>query len=357
MGKAYLVLANGSVFEGQGFGAQGNTAGELVFTTGTGGYIETITDPTFAGQIIMQTFPLIGNYGIIEEDFESENCYAAGYVVREYCEEPSNFRCEKTLDEFMKQRGIIGICGVDTREITKIIRENGVMKAKIVTDLSLVESVTEDFDYSNLLDSVGYKEPYFVSAETEEKFKIALIDCGVKNSQIKNLVKHGMSVNVFPYNVKADEILKGGFDGVVISNGPGNPNDYPETVEEIKKLIDKTSLFGIGMGHALLALAFGGKVTKILYGHRGANQPVKDLKNGKVSMTNQNHNYVVDAESVKDAGGELRLVNINDNTCEGIDYPNHKALSVQYHPEADNGLRDTEENPYIRFIKLMGGAR
>lgn len=357
MGKAYLVLANGNVFEGISFGAEGNTAGELVFTTSVVGYIETLTDPTYAGQIIVQTFPLIGNYGIIESDFESENCYAAGFVVREYCDKPSNFRCEKTLDEFMKERGIVGICGIDTREITKIIRENGVMKAKIVTDLANVDSVVEDFDYSNLVQSVGLRDPYVVSAEGEEKYKVALIDCGAKKSQILNLAKHGMSVNVFPYNVKAEDILNGGFDGVVISNGPGNPNDYSEIVNEIKKLIDKKPLFGIGLGHQLLALAFGGKVEKILYGHRGGNQPVKDLKNGKVAMTTQNHNYVVDAESVKDMGGELRLVNINDNTCEGIDYAQHKALSVQYHPEANNGLRDSDENPYIRFIKLMGGAR
>ncbi|MBR4282741.1 MAG: glutamine-hydrolyzing carbamoyl-phosphate synthase small subunit [Clostridia bacterium] len=357
MGKAYLVLANGNVFEGTSFGAEGNTAGELVFTTSVVGYIETLTDPTYAGQIIMQTFPLIGNYGIIESDFESENCYAAGFVVREYCEAPSNFRCEKSLEEFMKERGIIGICGVDTREITKIIRENGVMKAKIVTDLADVDSVVEDFDYSNLVQSVGLRDPYFVSAEGEEKFKVALIDCGAKKSQIKNLTKHGMSVNVFPYNVKAEEILNGGFDGVVISNGPGNPNDYNEIVNEIKKLVGNKPIFGIGLGHQLLALAFGGKVEKILYGHRGGNQPVKDLKNGKVAMTTQNHNFVVDAESVKSAGGELRLVNINDNTCEGVDYPEHKAISVQHHPEANNGLRDSEENPYIRFTKLMGGAR
>lgn len=358
MEKAYLVLANGKIFEGQRFGATDDVLGELVFTTSTVGYIETLTDPTYAGQIIMQTFPLIGNYGIIESDFESENCFAAGYVVRDYCDKPSNFRCEKTLDEFMKQRGIVGLCGVDTRELTKIIRENGTMSAKIVTNFT-GETINEikEAHYDNLVNMVSRKENTFFAAKDKEEYKVAIVDCGVKNSQIENLNKYGISATLVHWDVTAEELLKMNVDGVVISNGPGNPNEYTSIIETIKGIVGKLPVFGIGLGHQLLALAMGGQVEKLPYGHRGSNQPVRDIKNGKVYMTNQNHGYTVEVESLLGKGGELRYVNINDNTCEGIDYPEYKAFSVQFHPVCDYGLRDTEENPYIRFAKLMGGAK
>lgn len=355
MEKAYLILATGQIFEGKSFGASGTGVGELVFTTGMTGLAESLTDPSYYGQIVMYTFPLIGNYGISSEDFESPGCQFRGVVVREYCETPSNFRCEFTVDQFLKDHNIVGICGVDTRELTQLIRDKGVVNA-IITTKSPEEvdtSVLESYRVSHSVENTSTKETY-TGMPSGALYSVALIDYGAKDSIERALLDRKCKVTVFPYNVPAEEILKGGFDGVMLSNGPGDPADNTYSIEQIKKLLRKLPIFGICLGHQLLALAAGGKTVKLKFGHRGANQPVKDLKSGKIYITSQNHGYAVDAGSIDSTVGELRYVNVNDGTCEGVDYPELRAFSTQFHPEAHAGPLDCED-AFSRFTKMMGG--
>lgn len=347
--KGYLVLSNGKVFEGKLFGAECETLGELVFTTGMCGYIETLTDPSYCGQIVVQTFPTIGNYGIIEEDFEGE-CAVKGYVVREWCEHPSNFRCQYTLDKFLKDRGICGLYDVPTREITRIIREEGVMNAAICTKVP--ENLDDIFGYrvEGTVQAVSGEKQVF-PASGEEQFRVTLVDYGAKQNIIRELQKRGCTVTRVPYNTTADEILAENPDGIMLSNGPGDPADNKECIEEIRKLLGKAPLFGICLGHQLTALANGGKTVKLKYGHRGCNQPVKDVKGTRTFITSQNHGYAVVSESLE-GKGEIRYINANDGTCEGIDYPSLNAFTVQFHPEACSGPLDTEFL-FDRFIDMM----
>jgi len=350
----YICLADGHIFKGKRFGASGDIIGELVFTTGMGGYIETLTDPSYFGQIVMQTFPLIGNYGFIDEDKESTKSYVSAYIVREGCENPSNFRCDHTLEAFLKANGIIGIYDVDTREITKIIRESGVMNAAICSNPKDADlEKIKEYKITDAVKSASVTKPCLVPAENH-KYNVVLIDYGKKDNIARELAKRGCNVAVVPYDTKAEDILKLKPDGIMLSNGPGDPSDNEACIEELKKLIGKAPIFGICLGHQLLALAMGGKTVKLKYGHRGVNQPVKNLKTGRTYISSQNHGYAVVNEAIEKCGGVISYINANDQTNEGVDYPDKKAFSVQFHPEACSGPHDTRFL-FDRFIAMIGG--
>ena len=352
--KVYLVLQQGSVFEGYAFGAQQDTVGEIVFTTGMCGYIETLTDPSYSGQIVVQTFPLIGNYGIIEEDFEGD-CAVKGYVVREWCSSPSNFRSQYDLDTFLKSKGVVGIYGVDTREITRIIREHGVMNAKICTEVPNDLSEITGYKITGSVEQHSCTNNTVHRAHGKEMFKVVLVDYGAKHNIISELQRKGCTVTVVPASTSAKDILALSPNGIMLSNGPGDPADNLFCIEQIKQLLGKLPIFGICLGHQLLAIAVGGKTAKLKYGHRGANQPVRDLGGTRTYITSQNHGYAVVPESIPECG-QISFVNANDNTCEGIDYPSLNAFTVQFHPEACAGPFDTEFL-FDKFIGLMGGNK
>ena len=353
MKKGYLILQDGQVFEGVRFGAETDTVGELVFTTGMCGYVETLTDPSYAGQIVMQTYPLIGNYGIIREDFEGA-CCVKGYVVREYCDTPSNFRTDCDLDTYLKEQGVPGLCGVDTRELTRIIREHGVMNAAICDEIPADLTPIKTYAITGVVEAVSCKEPDRYQAEGEERFRVSLIDYGAKRNIVRELQKRGCTVTVLPATTSAEEILAADPDGVMLSNGPGDPAENTYQIEQIRKLLGKVPMFGICLGHQLTALAAGGSTYKLKYGHRGVNQPVRDVEGVRTYITSQNHGYAVDGDTVK--LGKVRFVNANDGTCEGIDYPELKAFTVQFHPEACTGPKDTSFL-FDRFVELMKGGR
>ena len=348
--KAYLVLSDGTICEGWRFGAPVNRIGELVFTTGMCGYIETLTDPSYGGQIVMQTFPLIGNYGIIPEDFEGEPALF-GYAVREYCEKPSNFRCEKTLDEYLKEKNIPGIYGIDTRALTVKIRETGVINAGIFD--AVPDSLDEIINYRVREDIVSVLSTDTAKEKTPETEKkhVVLMDFGAKKNIGDELVKRGCRVTCVPSDTSAEEILAMDPDGIMLSNGPGDPADNTGVIREIAELLGKKAVFGICLGHQMTALAAGAKTYKLKYGHRGANQPVRDLVSGRTYITTQNHGYAVDNDTLP-ACAKIRYINANDGTCEGIDYPELKCFTVQFHPEACAGPKDTGFL-FDRFIQMM----
>ena len=352
MKKGYLVLQDGQVFEGVRFGAEADTVGELVFTTGMCGYIETLTDPSYAGQIVMQTYPLIGNYGIIREDFEGA-CCVKGYVVREWCASPSNFRTDCDLDTFLKEQGVPGLYGVDTRELTRIIREHGVMNACICDEVPADLAEVKRYAVTGVVEAVTCGQAQVCPAEGEEALRVSLIDYGAKRNIIRELQKRGCTVTVLPATVSAEEVLAANPDGVMLSNGPGDPAENVYQIEQIQKLLGKVPLFGICLGHQLTALAAGGPTYKHKYAHRGVNQPVRDLNGVRTYITSQNHGYAVDSDSVK--VGRVSFANANDGTCEGIDYPDLRAFTVQFHPEACTGPKDTSFL-FDRFVNLMKGG-
>ena len=352
MKKGYLILQDGQVFEGVRFGAETDTVGELVFTTGMCGYVETLTDPSYAGQIVMQTYPLIGNYGIIREDFEGA-CCVKGYVVREYCDTPSNFRTDCDLDAYLKEQGVPGLCGVDTRELTRIIREHGVMNAAICDEIPADLTPIKTYAITGVVEAVSCKEPDRYQAEGEERFRVSLLDYGAKRNIVRELQKRGCTVTVLPASTSAEDILAADPDGVMLSNGPGDPAENTYQIEQIRKLLGKVPMFGICLGHQLTALAAGGSTYKLKYGHRGVNQPVRDVEGVRTYITSQNHGYAVDSDTVK--LGKVRFANANDGTCEGIDYPELKAFTVQFHPEACTGPKDTSFL-FDRFVDLMKGG-
>lgn len=352
MEKAYLVLSNGMVFQGQRVGAAPESTGELVFTTGMVGYLETLTDPSYAGQIIMQTFPLIGNYGVIEQDFEG-GCFAKGYVVRELCCEPSNFRSQYDLDRFLKEKGVSGICGVDTRSITRIIREQGVMNARICSRIPEDLNEIKSYAVRDVVKQVSRREKSIYQADGEERFSVVLIDYGAKQNIIRSLCARGCRVTAVPHDTPAEEILAMAPDGLMLSNGPGDPAENVYCIEQIKKLVGRLPIFGICLGHQLTALAMGGKTIKLKYGHRGANQPVKTIDGSRTYISSQNHGYAVVSESMEGIA-RLSYINANDGSCEGLDYPGKRCFTVQFHPEASSGPHDTEFL-FDRFLKLMEG--
>ena len=372
--EAYLVLENGKIFEGRAIGCWPDSdaeaaVGELVFTTGMTGYLETLTDPSYAGQIIMQTFPMIGNYGVISQDFEGKS-FAKGYVVHELIDTPSNFRSEGKLDAFLKEQGIPGICGVDTRALTRLIRENGVMNACLYQSSEFkVQSANmpglperiREYQVKNVVAEVSTKEMLefgpgsptsaACSCAEGETLHVVLIDYGAKRNIIRCLVKRGCRVTVVPHDTTAEEILALKPDGVMLSNGPGDPAENEFEVQQIAKLVGKLPVFGICLGHQLTALAMGGKTYKLKYGHRGANQPVTDGK--RTWITTQNHGYAVESESMKGTA-QLSFRNANDQSCEGLEYPGKRCFTVQFHPEACAGPHDTEFL-FDRFLRMMRG--
>ena len=354
MEKRYLILENGRVFEGYPFGAApDNTVGELVFTTGMCGYIETLTDPSYYGQIVLQTFPLIGNYGVIEEDFEGKSALF-GYVVSEWCENPSNFRSEYTVDEYLRRTGIPGIWGVDTRELTRMIRERGVMNALITDaipdDLDSVIEKIKKYAVTDAVASVTADKTEYFPADGEKKYDVTLIDYGAQAGIVRELCRRGCAVTAVPSSASAEDILAASPDGVMLSNGPGDPAENTECIETIRNILGRVPVFGICLGHQLLALAAGSATEKLKFGHRGGNQPVRDVRSGRTYITSQNHGYAVTSSTVK--RGTVSFVNANDGTCEGIDYPEDTAFSVQFHPEARSGPRDTSFL-FDRFTGMM----
>ena len=352
--KAYLVLENGKVFEGEAAGYESECVGELVFTTAMTGYIETLTDPSYYGQIVLQTFPLIGNYGIIPEDFESRKPFLSGYVVRDICEHPSNFRCKGKLRDFLIENKIPAISGIDTRALTKIIRENGVLNAKISFD-GKIPADLKDYKIVNAVKSVT--EGHGIREIGGDGIKVIVWDFGVKGNIERELIKRGCNVFTASAYSTAEEILAENPAALVLSNGPGDPAENTDIIEEIKKLLEKRlPMLGICLGHQLLALANGAETKKIKYGHRGANQPALYKKTGKVFVTSQNHGYAVAGETLPPFAKES-FVNGNDGTCEGIDYQDRPAFSVQFHPEASAGPHDTSFL-FDEFLNLVkGGCR
>lgn len=369
MGKAFLILADGTVFEGKSIGAQGKTIGETVFTTGMTGYLETLTDPSYFGQIVTQTFPLIGNYGVIPSDAESMQSWVRGYIVREICDLPNNFRCLKTLDEYLKEQNIVGICGIDTRALTKKLRESGVMNGMLLSgneadafsDEVLIDYIEEIKQYKIRLavESVSISKKNITNSNNLEKNKsnnkvkkVVLWDFGAKANIARELCKRGCEIITVPYDTSAKEIIDITPDGIMLSNGPGDPSDNTKIIQEIAKLCESNiPIFGICLGHQLLALARGAATSKLKYGHRGGNHPVKNLETGRVYITSQNHGYAVNAANLPDYA-KMSFVNVNDETCEGIKYCDIPAFSVQFHPEACGGPKDTNFL-FDDFIKLM----
>lgn len=352
MKHAYLVLANGQVFEGYRIGADGDALGELVFHTGVVGYVETLTDPGFSGQIVMQTFPLIGNYGVAEEDFDGISA-ARGYVVRECCDKPSNFRSEYDLDTFLKTRGIVGIAGVDTRELTRILREEGVMNACICDNIPENIGDIAAYTVTGAVAQVSGKTANTFPATGEKRFSVTVIDYGVKRQLIRGLCARGCEVTVVPHDTSAAAILAASPDGVMLSSGPGDPAENTACIAELQKLIGHVPLCGIGLGHQLVALAQGGRTVKLSQGHRGGNQPVKEVHGTRTYITAQNHGYVVLADSLAGVG-ECTFVNANDGSCEGMTYAGKRCFTVQFDPDTAAGPQSTAF-VYDRFIEMMGG--
>jgi len=340
--NAKLILENGMVFEGNAFGYLSDSVGEVVFTTGMTGYQEVLTDPSYYGQIVTMTYPLIGNYGVNLEDVESNSPKVRGFIVREKCSFPSNFRCEMDLDNYLKQNKIVGLEGIDTRALTKVLRNNGTMKGIIVVDEIGEKDVNDRITaYTNkeAVKNVTTDKVYTIEGNGKH---VAVMDFGIKTNILRCFKKRGCKLTVFPANAKAEDILAINPDLVFLSNGPGDPQDVPESIENIKKLIGKKPIVGICLGHQLLTLALGGTTTKLKFGHRGCNHPVKDLETNKVAITSQNHGYVVETLPEEVVATHI---NINDGTIEGMKHKTLPIFSVQFHPEASAG-------PHI-FDKFM----
>ena len=341
--KAFLILEDGNVFTGTSIGSTRDMISEIVFNTSMTGYLEVLTDPSYAGQAVVMTYPLIGNYGITP-DMESKKPWPDGYIVRELSRMPSNFRCEGTIQDFLKKYDIPGIAGVDTRALTKILREKGTMNGMITTNESynLDEIIPKLKEYTTgkVVERVTCEEKHVLKGNGP---KVALLDFGAKENIAKSLNERGCEVTIYPAATPAEEILKSNPDGIMLSNGPGDPKDCKVTIKEVKKLFDTDiPIFAICLGHQLLALANGGDTVKMKYGHRGANHPVKDLKTGKVYISTQNHGYMVKEESLDRKVAEVSFINVNDGTVEGVHYLGKNAQTVQFHPEACAGPLDTD---------------
>jgi carbamoyl-phosphate synthase small subunit len=340
--KAILALEDGTIFTGKSFGVEGEVIGEIVFNTGMTGYQEVLTDPSYCGQIVTMTYPLIGNYGVNLEDIESSRPQVKGFIVRELCKTPSNWRSIETLNDYLKRHNIIGIEGIDTRALTKILRSKGTMNGIVTTN--------ESFDFESSLESIksyGIKNPVYEVTTKEvihyegNGFKVALIDLGIKQNIVRSLLNRGCEVFVFPAWSKAEEILAINPDGIMLSNGPGDPKDCKDVIDTIKKLIGKKPIFGICLGHQLTALANNANTGRLKYGHRGCNHPVKDINKDLTYITSQNHGYTILEESLDRELIEISHRNMNDNTVEGVRYKGVPVFTVQFHPEASPGPKDT----------------
>ena len=353
--KAYLILEDGTVFEGTSIGSSREVISEIVFNTSMTGYLEVLTDPSYAGQAVVMTYPLIGNYGICREDMESRQAWPDGYIVRELSRIPSNFRSGDTIDHFLKEQDIPGISGIDTRALTKILREKGTMNGMITTngdyDLEEVKEKIRQYTVKGVVLKTSVKKPYVLPGDGK---KVALLDCGAKDNIARNLNKRGCEVTVYPADTPAEEILKTNPDGIMLSNGPGDPAENVGIIEEVRKLYESSvPIFAICLGHQLMALATGAKTYKLKYGHRGGNHPVKDLETGRVYITSQNHGYAVDEESLDPS---VAFVNVNDKTNEGLKYVGKNIFTVQYHPEACPGPLDSGYL-FDRFMRMMEEGR
>lgn len=351
MKKAYLVLENGSVFEGQAIGAEGSALGEMVFTTGVVGYIETLTDPNHTGQIVMQTFPTVGNYGVIDEDIHGK-CSVKGYVVREICDTPSNFRCSDTLDEYLKANGVVGIAGVDTREMTRILREEGSMNAFICDELPGDTSFISAYVPANPVVDAGVTEVIKYPAKGNVMYSVAMLDYGYGRDIAKELSNRGCDVIIYPNYTNAKLICSAGHDGVVLSDGPGDPARNRNCAENIAFMVGRLPIMGVGLGHQLAAMAMGATTQKLKSGHHGANYPVKDTSTGRSYITSQNTGYTVDAASLENA--VVTYINGNDGVCEGLEYPGRQMFGVQFRPCTCKGPNSTGF-VFDKFISMMGG--
>ncbi len=358
MKKAFLVLADGTVFEGKSVGASGTTIGEIVFTTGMTGYLEAITDPAFAGQMVTMTYPLIGCYGVNREDCQSSKAQVKGLIIKDAATHPNNYRSEETLEDYLISENVIAISGIDTRALTKMIRNQGAMNGMITTDENFkfedFEEKIKAYQVGLQVEQVTCKEKYTVGSGD---ISIAVMDYGLQKNMIDSLTKRGAKVTVYPASTKASAVLADNPDGIVLSGGPGNPADYSVLIEEVKQLMNsKKPLFGVGLGHQLAALSMGGKTEKLKFGHRGANQPVKDLEMDLTFATTQNCGYTVVADSLDKAVAQVSHVNVNDQTVDGIRYLQVPAVTVQYQPECKPGPKNM---PYLldEFIKAVGGKQ
>lgn len=355
--RATLVLENGMIFAGEGFGDPGKRVFELVFNTSMTGYQEVLTDPSYAGQGVVMTYPLIGNYGVNAADAESCRPWAEAFVVRHLAPRGSNFRREDDLDNYLRENHIAGIQCVDTRALTRLLRTQGTMNAMIVPgEVSDAEPLLEEiraYRVEGTVERVTCKAPEVCPAEGESEYRVALMDYGVKANMIRCLQRRGCEVTVFPAHTPAETVLQGGFDGVMLSNGPGDPADNKDIICEVKKLYESgLPLFAVCLGHQLLALATGAETKKMRFGHRGGNHPVKDLAHGRVYITSQNHGYAVQAESVAPQVAKVSHINVNDGGVEGLEYVRENCFTVQFHPEASPGPMDTEYL-FDRFVASM----
>lgn len=355
--KKKLILESGEVFHGESFGAASETAGEVVFNTGMTGYQELISDPSYCGQIVCMTYPLIGNYGINRDDYESIEPAIKGLIVKELCDLPSNFRTQITLDELFKKKNLSGISGIDTRRLTRILRNHGVVKGKIVNadadEDTVVSELTSTTFPTNQVEQVSTKTPY---ANPGRGLKVVLVDFGSKLGIIRELSQRNCDITVVSQDVTAEEILLMDPDGVMLSNGPGDPEDNQQALEMIRGILGKVPIFGICLGHQLIGLACGAKTFKLKFGHRGGNHPVLDLEKNKVAITSQNHGYAVDQESLKATDLIETHIALNDRTNEGLKHKIHPCFSVQYHPEASPGPEDANYL-FDDFIELMEGFK
>lgn len=374
--NAFLILEDGSIFKGKSFGSTRDMISEIVFNTSMTGYLEALTDPSYVGQAVVMTYPLIGNYGVCYKDMESTKAWVNGFIVREFARRPSNFRSEDSIETFLKESDITGIEGIDTRALTKILREKGTMNGLITTneDFILEEVIAKlkTHKITKAVEKVSCKEiktflaKDYVSSDATKAVQgvnsknirtwngtVALMDFGSKDNIINCLLKRGCDVTVYPALTKAEEILRSNPDGIMLSNGPGDPKECESIIEEIKKLYESNvPIFAICLGHQLMALACGAKTKRLKYGHRGANHPVKDIRTGRVYISSQNHGYVVEDDSIPTDKVEVSFINANDNTIEGLHYLGKNIFTVQFHPEACSGPQDTEFL-FDEFIHMM----
>lgn len=361
--KAYLILEDGTVFEGKSFGKKKEVISEIVFNTSMTGYLEVLTDPSYAGQAVTMTYPLIGNYGIAAQDMESGHAWPDGFIVREFARMPSNFRSEDTIGHFLEEQDIPGIYGIDTRALTKILREKGTMNGMITTDenydLDQILPRLQEYQVTGVVQKVSrrqtekYQPGDLGSEPGDVKYRVAVIDVGTKKNIIRCLLNRGCEVTVYPCDFEAQEVIDSRPDGIMVTNGPGDPSECVDIIAQIRLLAGAgIPIFAICLGHQLMALAHDAKTYKMKYGHRGANHPVKNLDTGKVYISSQNHGYVVDADSLDPSVARPWFVNVNDGTVEGLWYLDKPIRTVQFHPEANAGPKDSELL-FDELIKMM----